>query len=218
MQVKPEIIQHNSTSPACPNCEFSGVPSGHATLQANSTWLCHACNTTWRELDAVSKPLPILKTSKPVSQTTPPASAVSAHFSNTTSTKSAKYGTRLFSTALLGVLAVGALGFYFSNSVPKPPELPKQLIIDNIKINETQHLNSTIWVISASILNNTANQVAVPAIEMQFGRRGSSGYFNRIYNPALQSLSPGARFNIRTSVRKPSEGSGEVKLEFAGTS
>ena len=117
-------------------------------------------------------------------------------------------------TMLMGAVILHQYELFADTQLIEQP-LQKHLTIDDITIENIENRDTPVWIISAIISNATSNPLAIPPIVMSAGRKGSSGYFDWTYKPALQKIAPGSKLTIRTAIRKPVGIHKDIRLEFA---
>ncbi len=103
---------------------------------------------------------------------------------------------------------------FFTNSFQSNSENIPDLELANISVESLTNQNHLLWLVSGTVANNSRHPIHIPAIEMQVGKKGSSGYFAWTYNPALQILDAGASFKFRTSMHKPLGSVDDLVLKF----
>ena len=219
---------------SCPTCEFTHGHGGKPQICTDGTLYCHSCQSTWRELTNKSS-TQVTNTGASDTDISTDASqnSVSAfcvpdfagklhpkHSGPHSGSVAYKYCVAIL--AVFGVffmiMAVASVIFDQPNGGNLNASMGSdELVLGNIKIENRRNRNASILVISANIYNPTPNFLRIPLIQMSSGTKGSSGYFNRTYQPALQNLAPGANLKIRTTVGKPAQSANDVKLEFVGS-
>ena len=220
-------IFKNNHPISCPSCDFTRGETGSPQICGDGTMVCRNCHSKWRELGNSRTP------AAATSYLPTPLNAISNPFQPTASP--AREIPRLpASICLLTSMAVllicmAWMGYHsyfasYNNRVqttkPDHSRFTHQLTLDIINIEDIGNWDTAVWVISAKISNLSSQTLHVPAIQMRAGTKGSGGYLDHIYQPALQSLAPGANLKIRTAVHKPNPGASifapenRLKLEF----
>jgi len=200
---------HHSNS--CPNCQYLHGTTGRPRIAADGALICKCCNTRWREIGNRNTAGADPRISK--------VSAFSTPIAISTPRTNPKNRPLTRPWNVVGSLVVVLFGLAYIAILPTGAKqqllkVPDQLVLRNISVENLQNTNTPIWVISGRVTNYSSNHLRVPAISMRSGLKGSSGYVDRIYHPALQNLAPGASFSFRTSIRKPVGNTGGIKLEF----
>ena len=209
---------------SCPTCEYRRGHTGQPVSQANGTMICNICDSKWRNLNRIQDIGEEFKT-HPQQFENPVALIQTSNIDNLGQLKpghnnrhrSCYSAISIAISCALVVLAV-ANGDQILNSNDYSHQAKVQntpLTLDNIKIEGRSNNQAPFWIVTARITNNTLHSVAVPPILMRSGNKGSSGYFDWTYRPALQKLAPGTNLIIRSSIHKPAGSSKNIEIEFA---
>ncbi len=186
---------------SCPVCEYQGKETGGQTFNRDNSLLCQNCGAHWRVVPRKTK---------------------RTHQLTSNSTSAVKKPFFTYSAPIaFGGLFIAAIYFVTPPALFVSPKIKQftnaePLSIGDIIVKNIARTNGKILVVSGEVHNNSLNRLPVPPLLMYWGHKGSSGYIERTYYPALQYLAPGASFKFQTSIGKPVGGAKSVKLKFAG--
>ena len=199
-------MNQSTKTPTCPNCEYLRRSNDQVKFNDDGTMVCLDCNTLWREISSAQL-APKIDISKKNQADHQSGLGIFPSMAGTNS--SIKIAAFLTFTAII----VASFTF-FTNSFQSGPTKSPDLELANISVENLTNQNRLLWLVSGTVANNSNHPIHIPAIEMQVGEKGSSGYFTWTYNPALQILDAGASFKFRTSMNKPVGSADNLVLEF----
>ena len=193
-----------SSSPSnCPNCEFLGKKPRLSINCNNDILMCQVCGTKWREVSThLQKNEPALFLPMPVTR-------------KNTIHKISSFVIVFTFVSLAGLLLLNEWTTQIPDEITVSSISQKHLSLSRISTEIFDNSNGGILIVSGEVRNNSPFSQRVPSVVMYSGRKGSSGYYYRIYHPALQNLAPGASFRFRISIRKPKGNTGSIKLKFS---
>lgn len=188
----------------CPNCEFLGNDPALPISCGDGILMCQVCDTKWREVDTRPK------------QKAPPQHMPPSIAEKTKSQAISSFVIAVVFACLAGLLLLNEWTTQFPDEITVSSNSQEYLSLSHISIESFDNSNGDILVVSGEVRNNSPFNQSVPSVVMHSGHKGSSGYFNWIYHPALQNLAPGASFRFRTSISKPGGSAGSIRLKFGG--
>jgi hypothetical protein len=218
---------------SCPTCDYKYGLAGQPRMNANGSMTCKVCNSQWRELNG-----PNIDHSE-VRISSQPDLICESSIRSTSNILSSDFmqkrpgfslgfwpgSSPAFSLSFVSISVGIIITLLVATTVWRSQELPSKystqldkfnaLILDNIKVEQRINNHARFWEITARVSNHSAHSINVPSIVMKSGVKGSSGYFDRTYRPALQKLAPGSNLIIRTSVHQPKGSNKDIQLEFA---
>ena len=197
-------------SPTCPNCEYLRRSKDQVKFNDDGTMVCLDCNTLWREISTLQS-IPSNTVSK--NQNTPKQTVHQAGLGIFSTHSERNSLTKMAAFLSFATIIIAGLIFFTNSTQPNAKKTP-DLELANISIENLTNQNRLLWLVSGTVANNSNHPIHIPAIEMQVGVKGSSGYFAWTYNPALQILDAGASFKFRTSMNKPVGSADSLVLEF----
>ncbi len=209
---------------SCPTCEYRNGHAGQPVSHATGSLTCNICNSKWRDLNNIQDTCGEQKnySQQFVEQAEPAHTPNIYDLGQLSSDHNIRHRSRYsaISVVISCTLIILATGYSYqvlqsnhSFRLEKIQAIP--LALDNIKIETHSNNQVPFWMITARITNQTVHTVTVPPILMKSGTKGSSGYFDWTYRPALQKLAPGTNLIIRSSIHKPVGSSRNIKMEFA---
>ena len=205
-------------SQSCPNCAFLHNDAGNSQARTDDLMVCLQCNTKWRE---IIKPASISSSYSPIHNkslhTNINLKLNAVTMPSALQTQASSFAAKYIILATVFVFTAFSFFFsraYFQNTPLAQEPTPPALEIAEISINNLHNAQLQHWRISGKVFNNSNNYLHIPPIRMQADNKGSGGYFNFTYKPALQTLAPGASFRFRISVHKPVGSADNIVLKF----